>query len=1112
MLARSGTLVNRLGDLCESDVCSERKVAGTAAICHRRAVNEDRRARKKYETRQALRLAALRLVDAHGLEQVTVEMIAFAADVSPRTFFNYFPTKEDALLGPGADVRADVECFWAIRPSDEPPLTTLRRMLVEQAETFSTRGDEMDLRMRVLAANPALFALFHAGFQELERVIQQSIAQCCGFDADRDIYPGLLAASGSTAMRVSMNRWRRDDHRRLADIVNDVFDLYAAGLSTPPAPTKPPRHRFAHLFEHMMFEGSEHVGEKAHIKFVEGAGATDVNGTTDFDRTNYFETVPSNQLELAMWLESDRMGFLMEGLDRTKLANQRDVVRNERRQGEGRPYAAAREKVAHLLYPENHPYYGDVIGSHADIEAARIADIRDFHQQYYTPNNASIAIAGDFDAKKLKELLTRYFGPIPAGPKVDPVTATTPPITAQRRATVTDTVKLPQMTIAWLTPPAYTPGAYDADTAMFALGGAKASRLDQALVYKTQVAQSVSCNTRPDKLNGTAECVITAKPGIKLEDLEATTWSEISRLQSAGPTEKEVQASKAREMTSKITGLQRLGGFGGVADTLDEYNQYTGDPGFLPKDIAMLDAVTTASAKAAANKFFTKDAAVVVYCVPGKKVSSEVPRSPDTTDADVKITNPYTPAFETAQEWRKAPPAAGPPVTVHLPVPQTFKLANGLTIYTVEQHALPVVSAVLMARAGVENNPAGKGGLAVLTGQAMGEATLTRNLQTLAEAQELIGTRIAQGVTMDGATAGITVLTQYANEGMDLLADVVQHPAFKTEDLERLRKQRLVSIQQEGDSVNVIAQRVGPRLVFGDQPYGQSPTGTTESVTGLTHDGVVDFYKAHYGPADSALVLVGDLTMAQAKTLAEKTFGQWSGTASAAVTIPPAPTMKGTHVVIVDKPGAPQTALFAYGLGVPANSPDLQTLQIANFVLGGSFASRINMNLREEHGYTYGASSQYQLYRSGGSFVAGGLVRTDVTAPAAKELMHEIRNFPDKPPTDAELTMAKNSRVQALPGQFETTNSIAVSMASIFLYNRPLDYYATLPDKYRAVTSTEVARIAQADVKPDDLVILAVGDRAKIEPALKDAALGPVEVRDINGTLVTSPAAGGGTQ
>ena len=441
-----------------------------------------------------------------------------------------------------------------------------------------------------------------------------------------------------------------EDHR-LPLVAIDLW--YHVG----PLNERPGRTGFAHLFEHMMFEGSEHIGDKAsghtHIGYVESAGATDVNGTTDFDRTNYFETLPSNQLELGVWLESDRMGFLMEGLTREKLANQRDVVRNERRQGEGRPYDLADEQMYHLLFPQGHPYYGDVIGSHADIEAARIADVRDFHQQYYIPNNASIAIAGDFDPKQLKALLTKYFTPIPKGPTPPPVDVKTPAITAQKRATVTDTVQLPQVIVAWLTPAAYTPEAYATSAAMYALGGGKASRLDEALVYKSQMAQSVSCNVDALKLTGVASCSMTAKPGVKPEDLEAAFWKEVDKLKSEGPTATEVDAAKATSLTRKIVGLQRLGGFGGVADTLDSYNQYTGDPGFLPKDVAMEQAVTPASAKAAADRFFTKDASVVVTTVQGKKVLNDVPQSPKDTDANVKITNPYTPQFEAAQEFRR---------------------------------------------------------------------------------------------------------------------------------------------------------------------------------------------------------------------------------------------------------------------------------------------------------------------------------------------------------------------------------------------------------------------------------------------------------------------------
>ena len=886
-----------------------------------------------------------------------------------------------------------------------------------------------------------------------------------------------------------------EDHR-LPLVAVDLW--YHVG----PLNERPGRTGFAHLFEHMMFEGSEHVGEKAHIKIVQSAGATSVNGTTDFDRTNYFETMPSNQLGLALWLESDRMGFLMEGLNRELLTNQRDVVRNERRQGEGRPYYVALEQTFHLLFPKDHPYYGAVIGSHADIESARVADVRDFHQQYYTPNNASIAVAGDFDPVKLKALLEKYFGPIPKGPPVPPVIAVTPPITEQKRATVTDTVQLPRLTIAWLTPPRFTPDAYSAETAAFALGGGKASRLDEELVYKSQTAQSVSCETTELKLTGVTICEVVAKPSVKLEDLEAAFWSQLGKLQSDGPTADEVASAKALSLTAKISGLQRLGGFGGVADTLDSYNQYTGDPGFLPKDVAMTEAVTKESTKAAAVKYLNKEHAVVVYCVPGKKVLDDVPRSPADTDADVKLVNPYTPEFEAAQEWRKNRPEAGPAPTIHLPAPQEFTLENGLKVLLVENHALPVLSAEVVSRAGSANDPAAKSGVATLTAEVMSDGTTSRDLTKLATDEERIGTHVETTAGMDASNVSIEMLSSYTNDGMNLLADVAQHPGFRGEDVDRRLKQRLVRIGQETDNVSNMAARVGPILLFGDQPYGKVGTGTAESVGSVKAADISGFYASHFGPKDSALIFCGDVTRAQAESLAREYFGKWEGKTEAPVQPPAAPAPQATHVVIVDKPGAPQTALQVFGLGVPGNSPDESALTVMNYTLGGSFASRINMNLREVHGYTYGARSVFTQYVDGGMFTAGGLVRTDVTAPAAKELMKELSDFPNKPSTAEELAAAKEASVQSLPGQFETTSSVVRAMDSIFLYGRPLDYYTKLPARYQAVTPDDIARVAKQYLHPDQLVIVTAGDRAKIEPGLKDAGLGPVEVRDIGGNLV----------
>jgi zinc protease len=862
------------------------------------------------------------------------------------------------------------------------------------------------------------------------------------------------------------------------------------------------RTGFAHLFEHMMFEGSEHVGEKAHFKYLEGAGATNINGTTDFDRTNYFETVPSNQLELALWLESDRMGFLLEGLDRVKLTNQRDVVRNERRQGEGTPYNLGDEQLYHMLFPQQHPYYASVIGSHADIEAARINDIRDFHQHFYTPNNASIAIAGDFNPTQLKTLLTKYFGPIPQGPPVEPVSVKTPPITTQKRATVTDTVQLPRLSVAWLTPPVFAQGDAEADLLIHILGGGKASRLYRKLVYEQQVAQTVTCNLNSLKLGSVANCDLTAKPGVSLDTLEAALWKEVASLQSDGPTQAELDRARTVDVTGKIIGLQRLGGFGGVADTLDRYNQFLDDPGYLPKDIARYQAANIGSVKQIASQYLGKDQSVVVNCVPGKKVVDDVPRSPDNTDADAKLTPPYAPQFEEQQNWRKTAPAPGPDVAFHLPIPKTFTMKNGLQVYMLEDHSLPVFSAGVVLRAGSEADTPAKAGLAGFTARLLTEGTAQRSATVLADNAEQIGTSLNSAAGVDSANASLSALSNNTEAGLDLLSDVIEHPAFAAEEIERIRKQRLVTILQEGDQPVASMLRVGFRTLYGDHPYGFRPIGTTDGIKAITRDDITGFWQAHYGPKDAALVFAGDINETEAKRLAEKYFAGWSGSASTAASLPPAPNPPSLKIVIVDKPGAPQTALFAIGFGIPRTSPDYPAVLIMNNVLGGLFASRINMNLREEHGYTYGAGSGFFFNRTGGPFYSGAQVRTDVTAPAARQLMLELNRIRTEPPTATELKLAKDSLLHSLPGDFETTQASVGGLQQIFTYSLPLDYFAKLPGRFEAVTPEEVAKAAQSDVHPDQLVLMAVGDRAKIEPGLKELNLGPIEYRDTSGNPV----------
>lgn len=870
-----------------------------------------------------------------------------------------------------------------------------------------------------------------------------------------------------------------------------------------PVNEKVGRTGFAHLFEHMMFEGSEHVGEKAHIKYVEGAGATDINGTTSYDRTNYFETLPSNQLELALWLESDRMGFLLETLDRAKLTNQRDVVRNERRQGEGTPYELADEAVGHLLFPKTHPYYGNVIGSHADIEAARLNDVRDFFQHYYTPNNASVAIAGDFDRATVKALVNKYFGPIPRGPEVEKPVVSTPPIETERRATITDTVQLPRVSIAWLTPEAFKPGDAEADFFIKILGEGKTSRLYRKLVYEQQIAQSVKCENESLTVTSMAECDVVARPGVKPENLETAIDKEIASLREQGPTQAELDGARTEYLTTKIKGLQRLGGFGGVADMMDRYNQYLGDPGYLPKDIARYQAVTPDSVRAVAQKVFGANQRVVVYAVPGKKVIDDVPRSPEDTDAHVTVTPPYTQEFETAQNWRNGAPAAGPSPELHLPVPTTFALKNGLKVYLVEEHTLPVLSATLVNLAGSEENPTDKPGLAAFTARMLTEGTRNRSSVELADDIDSIGAELMSVATTDQAGASIGALSNNTGAALSLLADVSLRPAFLPEEVERIRKQRLVAIQEEGDQPTTTALRVGLRALYGDTPYGYRDIGTTASVKTITRAELQQFWSEHYAPADAALFLTGDLTEESARQLAEKYFGGWTATGETkAAHTPQAPAASTRRIIIVDKPGSPQTALIAFGPGVPRSTPDYPAVNVMNSLLGGLFSSRINMNLREKHGYTYGAFSQFLYRRGEGPFLTGARVRTDVTGPAAQELFGELDRMRTDPATADELRLAKDNALRSLPGNFETVADTGRLMSDIFTYNLPANYYQTLPLQYAAVTAAQVEKAAQDHVHPQDLIVVAVGDRAKIQPQLEKLDLGPIELRDESGDPV----------
>ena len=866
-----------------------------------------------------------------------------------------------------------------------------------------------------------------------------------------------------------------------------------------PANEKAGRTGFAHLFEHMMFQGSKHVGDDAHFKLLEGAGASDINGTTGFDRTNYFETLPSNQLELALWLESDRMGFLLDTLDQRKLANQRDVVRNERRQSrENSPYGLVNEGMFHLLFPKTHPYYPVVIGSHADIEAARLNDVRDFFKQYYTPNNASLAIVGDIDKTKSKALVEKYFGPIAAGAPVPKIDAVTPRITSERRAVVTDQVELPRVYMAWITDPIYKPGNAEADLLARIIGGGKYSRLYKRLVYEKQIAQDVNAFNQSTVLGSILTVQATAKPGVKPEDLEKAIDEELDAIRKDGPTQDQVDRARNLVQTQIVRGLETLGGFGGVADRLNQYNHYLGNPDYLAKDLERYEKATPAAVQKIAQEKLGKDSRVVVYGVPGKKVIDDVPK----TTEEEKDSAQASGNSAQGQEWRAQPPQVGVASSLSLPVPKKFTLPNGLTVLLVEKHNLPVVAANLVVLSGSEANPINKPGLASFTADMLDEGTNKRSALQIAEDAAQVGASLSTSSFSDASQVNVSALKKNADAAFELMSDVALQPAFPQKDLDRVRNTRLTLIRQQRDNPNALANRVFNNVVYGNNhPYGFAELGTADSTTAITRDDMLNFWKAGYVPGNSALVVAGDITEKELRALAEKYFGGWSGKASP-FKRPDVETSTTQRVVIVDKPGAPQTALRIGHVGVARSTADYVPLQVMNLGLGGLFSSRINMNLREKNGYTYGAFSTFDYRRGQGPFYAGSGVRTNVTAPAVKEVFNELERMRSSRMTDDELKTSKDAFARSLAGLFETTGQTVGTINELFIYDLPLDFYNSLPARIDAVTAADVQRVAEKYLKPDSTVVVAVGDRSKIEPELQKLNLGSVETRDLEGKPV----------
>ena len=862
------------------------------------------------------------------------------------------------------------------------------------------------------------------------------------------------------------------------------------------------RTGFAHLFEHLMFQGSEHH-DSEYFGPLEKLGAQ-INGSTSNDRTNYYEALPTNGLETALWLEADRMGFLLPALTQAKLDNQRDVVKNERRQRvDNVPYGQAQEKIAQMLYPPEHPYYHSVIGSLADLSAASLGDVSTFFRTYYSPNNASLCLAGDFDPTEARKLITKYFGPIPKGPEVAKLEPSVPTLAESKSLTMTDAVQLSRGTLVWPTVPIGDADEPALDTLAAILGQLpNENRLYRALVYDKSLAANVSSFHGTNALSGTFVVSITPQKGKELSELVAIADAEIARMKAEGPTAAEVEKVKNSTEDSSV---QRLQSAQAKADFFNRYYVQSGDPLGYKKELQDNYAVTAADVQRVANKYLTANRVMLVVN-PGAKTPRPTETPVDTSKqaplASVEA-KPIQDDFDRSVEPKPGPNPDFTPAPV-----ERRKLSNGLEVLVAERHNLPIIGMNLVVKGGGTQVPAGKEGLAALTGDLLTEGTTSRDALQLAGELAEIGASLNGAGGPESCALSISTLTRHLPRAMDLFTDVLLHPSFPIKDLERLRTQRLAGLLRQQDSPPAIANLVFPKLLYGDaHPYGRPNNGTPKSVKSLTRDDVVAFYNELFVPNNSALIVVGDITPDAVVALLEASLKDWKPGSPVTRTPPEAPSNKPVTVYLVDKPGAAQSILTVGQVGVARNTPDYFPLTIMNAILGGQFSSRINLNLREAKGYTYGARSSFSFNQGPGPFEAGAPVKTEDTKAALIELVKELTDITGpRPATAEELAFAKDRVVKGFPARFETTAGVSRTLADLVLYDLPADYFTTYRSQVDGVSMADVHRVAAKYLNPEEMAILIVGDRTKVESELKGLPFAKViTVLDTEGNPVSSP-------
>lgn len=845
---------------------------------------------------------------------------------------------------------------------------------------------------------------------------------------------------------------------------------------------KPGRTGFAHLFEHLMFNGSENY-DKDFFGPLEKAGATDMNGTTNEDRTNYFENVPTNALDLVLWLESDRMGHLTGAISQPKLDEQRGVVQNEKRQGENEPYGKVWDFLTPKLYPSNHPYSWTTIGAMEDLDAAKLDDVKEWFRTYYGAANAVVVVAGDIDAATARQKVEKYFGDIPAGPPVARQQTWVAKRTGSQRGIMQDRVPQARIYKVWNIPGWGTADADYLDLVTSVLSSGKSSRLYKRLVYDEQIATAVSASLDLREIGGLFVVEATARPGVELARVEKAIDEELRRFLTGGPTPTELGRVKTQYRAGFIRGVERIGGFGGKSDVLAQGEVFAGRPDFYKVRMQRVQQATPRELLSSARHWLSDG----VY-------SLEV--------------QPY-PEFQTAKAGadRSKLPEPGAPPDTRFPELQRATLSNGLKIVLARRPSIPQVRFDLLLDAGFAADQSGIPGTASLAMAMLDEGTAQRNALQISDQLAQLGANLSTGSKLDVSSVSLEALRESLEPSLAIYADVILHPSFPRSDFERLKKQRLAQIRQEKADPVGLALRVFPGLLYGKGHAYANPwtgSGTEESTAKITREDLIRFHQAWFKPNHATLVVVGATSMGEIRPKLEQLFAGWKPGDVPAKSIATVAQQPRPVVYLIDRPGSLQSLIIAGNVAPPKANPQEVSIQTMNGVLGSDFSSRVNMNLREDKHWAYGAFTFFRDARGQRPFVAYAPVQTDKTKEAVVELDKELRGIiKDRPIQPDELSRAQASLTLTLPGSWETMDALAGAIVDIVTFGLDDRYYDTFADKVRAQTIPSLTAAAAEVVHPDKLVWVVVGDRSKIEPGLRELNLGEIRLIDSDGRPVS---------